>query len=130
MKNLKTGGTKEVLVEELRILCDDSGTEITAMYPGGGYPSPLYTPLVLKRNIENVFMSLSPVSSMLRVKPISIFKIATLRFYRSDLLLIEIFYHIVWKDQMIVPIGKENSSATFGDMMVMSAIKDLWEKRH
>lgn len=34
----------------------------------------------------------------------------------------------MWKDPIIVPVGKYKYSTTFGDMMVIAAIKDLWER--
>lgn len=35
---------------------------------------------------------------------------------------------MVWKDPVIVPIGKAKNSDKFDDMMVMPATKDIWER--
>lgn len=73
-------------------------------------------------------MNLSPDAYLLIITPVEIFKIVTLRFYKADLFFIENFGHFIWKDTVIVPIGKEKESATFGEMVLMTAIKDLWAK--
>lgn len=88
--------------------------------------TPLCTKLDLKTNIGNAFIKLSPEESLLRISIVALLKIATLCFYIADLLFLENLGYIVWKEPVIVPIVKENISTAIGDIMVMTAIKDLW----
>lgn len=66
-KEIRGGGSKTIPLEEVRILCDTSGTEIAALQPGRGDYGHLWTPLVLKSHISNVLMNLLPDESLLRI---------------------------------------------------------------
>lgn len=55
-------------------------------------------------------------------------KLVNLRWTTADLLFLEHLGNIVWKDQVIVPLGQSKNFATFGEMMVMPATKDLWAR--
>lgn len=58
----------------------------------------------------------------------TLLNLVTLRFSTEDLLFLELFGHLVWKDHVLVPIGKRKHSAAFEAVMVMPATKDLWAK--
>lgn len=49
---IRTRGTKSVQIENVKLLCEASGSEISALQPGGADLSPLSTPLTLKTQIE------------------------------------------------------------------------------
>lgn len=113
-------------MKDVKLLCESSGTEIAALQPGGGHLSPMSTSLHLKTHISNDFMTLYPTASHLRIPPVELFQIITLRFYTADLFFLEHFGYLMWKDPVIVPIGMAKHSATLEDMMVMNSKKDLW----
>lgn len=94
--------------------------------PGGGDLNPLSTPFHLKPHISNEFMTLSLDASLLRIPPVALLKLVTLRFSTTGLLFIEHFGHLVCKDPVIVPFGKAKQSDTLGAITVMYATKDLW----
>lgn len=48
---IQAGGTQMIRVEEVRMICDEYGTEIAEMKPGGGNLRPLYTTVILKIHI-------------------------------------------------------------------------------
>lgn len=73
-------------------------------------------------------MKFSQDASLLFITPVALLKLVTLRFSTADLLFLENFGHLVWKDPVIVPIGMVKNSPEFGNIMVMTAIKDLWTK--
>lgn len=70
---------------------------MAALKPGG-YLSPLSTPLLLKYHITNVLMDIFPDASLLRIPPVYLLNIATLRGSTDDLLFLEYFGYLIWKD--------------------------------
>lgn len=75
-------------------------------------------------------MNLSPDASLLHITQSVLLKLATLRLSTADMLFIEQFGLLVWKDPVIVPIGKAKLSATLGGMKVIPATKDLWARKN
>lgn len=49
-------------------------------------------------------------ASLMRIQPVALIKLAKLRTYKAELLLLELFGQFVWKDRVVVPIGKEKNS--------------------
>lgn len=124
----RTGGTKTIHLRDVKLLCDASGTEMPAFKPGGGDLSALSTRLALQAHLENAFMTLSPGASLLRIHPVALIRVLTLRFPTAELLCLEQFGHLVRKYPVIIPIWKSKHSVTFGDMMVMPSTKYLWAR--
>lgn len=73
-------------------------------------------------------MALSPDASLVRIPPVALLKLVTWRCLKAELFFLEHFGHLVWKDPVIVPLGKSCHSSTFVNMMVMPATKDLWTR--
>lgn len=122
---IRAGGTCMIRMTYVRIQYASSGTEIVSLQPVGGDLSPLYTPLEVKTHISNAFVTLSPDASLLRIPPVALLKLATVRLSTAQIFFIEHFGHLVWKDPVIVPVGKSKYSSTSMDMTVIPATKDL-----
>lgn len=94
---IRTGGTKSVQFKDVRLLSEAYVTDIAAIHPGGGDQSLLSTPLALKSHIANAFMKISRDASLLRIPPVAMLKLVTLRLSTDDLLFLEHFGNLVWK---------------------------------
>lgn len=126
-RGISHGGTRSIKIKDVKLLVDAYGTEITIIQTGGDL-SPLSTPLALMTHIGDSFMTLSTGASLLRIPTIALFKLVSLSFSTAYLFVLEHFGHLVRKYPVFVPIGKYRHSATFGDMMVIPATQDLWER--
>lgn len=87
-KDIRTGGTKNISIKDIKILCDSSGTDESsgsALKTGDADLRPLSTPLKLKTHITISFMTLSPYASLLRNPPIELLKLTTIRLSKEDL---------------------------------------------
>lgn len=73
-------------------------------------------------------MTIYPDASLVRISPVALIKLVNLGWSTADLFFLQYFGHLVWKDAVIVPIGKLKHSATFGDMMVVLCTKDIWAR--
>lgn len=108
------------------MLFDASRTQIEAPKTCGGNLSPLYTPLEIKELLENAFMTLYPNAFLLRIHPVALLKVETMRLSTANFFVLGHFEHLVWKVPVIVSIGKQKHSETFGEMIVMVENIDLW----
>lgn len=80
----------------------------------------LYTPLPPKSHITTVFSEIYLADSLLRIHPVGILKPVTLRCSTADILFFKYLGHLIWKNTVIVVVGKYKHSNTFGDIMVMT----------
>lgn len=102
----------------MKLLFDSLGTEISSLQKLVGDLSPLSTPVHMKTHISNAFMTLSPDASLVRILPVALLKLVTLRFSNADLLFPEHFGDLMWKAPVIVSIGKVKHSSTFGGIIL------------
>lgn len=85
---------------------------MSAVHPIGGDLRKFSTPLTLKSHISKLIMYFSSDATLIRIPPVELLKLDTLKFSTTDLFIIGYFWYLIWMYPDIYSVGKSNHSAT------------------